>query len=85
MVSWIERCQLKVAILFGSHGKTLKEEICEAPAGKEGPVKHQMGKKTLWSASRERRPCEAPAGSEELVACLLLALTAILSSRVEPF
>ena len=27
-----------VAILFGCHGKTFKQEICEAPAGKEDPV-----------------------------------------------
>ena len=52
---WLARCQLKMAILFGCHGKTYKWKICEAPAGK----------KTMCSTSRERKPCESPEGKED--------------------
>ena len=51
-------------MLFGCHGKILKEEICKqqlVPAGKDGPVAHQQkkedpvghqqGKKTISTLS----------------------------------
>ena len=57
MVSWLERLQLKGAILFGCYGKTLKTAICAAPAEKEDYVKHQQ----------EKRPCEEPIGKEDSV------------------
>ena len=44
-VSWLERCQLKVAILFGCHSKL--KRLVKAPAGKEDPLKRKEGKKTL--------------------------------------
>ena len=86
---WLEKCQWKVAILFGCYSKILKKEICAAQTGKEDHVKHQhrkpmwsiwsagkedrvkcqLRKKTMWSASRERRLCEVPAGKEDHVKC----------------
>ena len=61
-------------------------------------VKHQQGEKTSWCTSRERRPCDVPAGKEdpvkhqqrkkthaELVSCQFLALETILFSLVAPF
>ena len=53
-----------MAILFDK--KERDRRPCEAPAGKEDPLKNQQGKKTLWSTSWERRPFEVPAGKEDL-------------------
>ena len=47
MVSWLEINRLKVTILFGSYGKTSKQEICETLAWKEDHMKHQQGKKIM--------------------------------------
>ena len=78
MVSWLARCRLSVAILFGWHGQTFKQEICDALAWKEDNVKHQQGKKTY----KAKTLCDTPAGKE--VSCLLSAL-ANLFSQVDPF
>ena len=54
-----------MAILYGCHGKNLKQEICKALARKEDPFVHQQGKRTccvlggkntLLRTSWERRP-----------------------------
>ena len=62
-----------VAILFGYHGKISKEEIREAPAGKEDPFTHQEEMKNLLLASGKRRLWCTLAGKEnpiEFVSCL---------------
>ena len=56
-----------MAILFGCHGKILNQEICEATAGKEDPIKEQQGKKPLSHTSRERNPFCTPAVKEDPV------------------
>ena len=52
----------------------LKKQNCEAPAGKEDPVKHQQGKKNPLHTSRERKPCCTPEGKEDPVELLLSGL-----------
>ena len=53
-----------LTLLFACHGKW---EISEAPAGKEDPVKHQKGKKTLVCNSTESRTCCMPVEKDSVV------------------
>ena len=82
-MSWLERCRLKVAILFGCYGKTFKVgNLCSTSrerrlAGKEDHVKRQQGKKTVRNHQGKK--------TMQSLFLSILALVAILFSRVEPF